>query len=196
MSNLDKPAPLIAWADVETTGLDANKDLLLEIAFCITDATPDLNIIEGTEYHAIVAHERGVLADAMTKASPYVLEMHAKTGLWYKVAEGQGKSLRQIDDEIARIIHLHGGPAKTAPLGGNSVRLDFNFMERYLFRTYNRLDYHMRDVSSLAGFLHDAYGVPWFDKSAFTERHSAKSDLQACLAEARYYMKHLKGVTA
>jgi len=171
---------VIVWADVETTGLTAHKDFLLEIAVLITDL--DLNILDDTGYHAYVNHDRQFVYN---KANPYVRDMHTTSGLWDKLKGG--KHTWQIDTELLAYIKQFAPWQRTARLAGNSVRLDANFFDQWLPQTANHLHYRILDVSSLA-FEADIRDIPLFPKAG---THEAMTDIRESIEELRYLRKEL-----
>lgn len=169
----------IAWVDCETSGLDANRHYLLEIAVIVTDA--ELNILDEVGFHAI-RHFNKIKAQAIKEATtPYVQEMHTKTGLWDKLVTGT--YIWEIDGDLVRYLKRFGEP-NTMPVAGNSVRLDMNFMDAELPLTAAFLDYHMRDVSTVAGLASDWYNLPWFEK---TSDHTAMTDIRESIRELKHY---------
>lgn len=172
----------IAFVDCETTGLDPhNGHYLLEIAVLVTDK--DLNILDEVGYQSVVKYDPLAAIIAQGRANDYVTEMHAKTGLWDKLTGPGAKHLEQIDREIAAYLAKFGEP-KTMPVGGNSVRLDQNFIEFYLPLTYAHLDYHVRDVSTVAALAEGWYGQDNFVK---VNDHTAMTDIRESIRELRHY---------
>lgn len=173
----------ITFVDVETNGLDPNKNRLLEVACLVTD--DDLNILDAGGFQRVVRYTAPEVTRLVADASSFVREMHAKTGLWSKLENGT--PIGTVDRELAVYIAQFSAP-RTSPVGGNSVRLDMNFMDAYLPRVSHHLDYHMRDVSSIAGFATEWLGIPWFDKAS---DHTAMTDVRECIRELKYYRKAL-----
>lgn len=171
----------ITWIDVETTGLDPHENSLLEIACLVTDS--ELNILDEEGFQAPVYHSPRMLDMAQGECNDYVLQMHAKTGLWDRLASGT--PLSQINEELAEYVSAFSAP-RTSPVGGNSVRLDMNFMDRHLPLVSAHLDYHMVDVSTIATLNHLWNGGEWFEKAS---DHTAMTDIRECLRELRHYRK-------
>lgn len=179
--------------DVETTGLDPHEHALLEIAARVVEVRDSVLTPVGNHFYSLALFDRATLADFMARTDPYVLNMHAQTGLWAQLAEGKGRECREyrdLDYEFKRWLSAFG-PSRSLPVMGNSVRLDMNFIDKHLPRSSAHLDYHMRDISTLAGIAHDVFGVPYFDKSAFPGQHRALNDINACIAEAQYYLDQM-----
>ena len=174
------PRGNIAWVDVETDGLDASNCHLLEIAVLVTDS--ELNVLDDG-FHAVVRYTLSQRLDMAKNASDYVREMHAKTGLWNKLDGANSRTRWDIDGAIRDYLSQHG-ELRTMPVAGNSVRLDMNFMDKHLPTTAGFLDYHMRDVSTIAGLASDWYDLPWFEKKS---DHTAKLDIAESIRELKYY---------
>jgi len=175
----------IVWIDVESTGLIAHKEHLLEIACLVTDE--DLNILDEKGYHAIVQYRDPFGAKTLRNAAvPFVQDMHDKTRLWDKLR--RGTPLNKIDADLAKYLRQFGRTGQM-PVGGNTVRLDMNFMDEHLPRVAKHLDYHMRDVTSLAGFMNDWFDIPWLEKKS---DHTAMIDVRESIREAKFYRNLLR----
>lgn len=172
----------IAWVDVETDGLDPNEKHLLEIAVLVTDS--ELNILHEEGFHAVVHYTASEVADMFVNATPYVQEMHSKTGLWEKLRDRTVTgTLKHIDLSLREYLRMFGDP-RSMPVAGNSVRLDMNFMDKHLPLTSAHLDYHMRDVSTIAGLASDWYDLPYFEKKS---DHTAAVDIRESIRELKHY---------
>jgi len=172
----------IAWMDVETDGLKTRGGHLLEVACLVTD--PDLNILDETGYEAVVHYAEPKARLIRGRANPFVQQMHDKTGLWAELSRKEAKPLTQIDAELFKYLRQFGR-TRTMPLGGNSVRLDFNFVEEFLPKTYGHLDYHMIDVSTVAGLAHRWY--PEIERIEKRSDHTAMVDIRESIRELAYY---------
>lgn len=177
--------PNIIWIDVETTGINARSNSLLQVACLVTDK--NLNILnEG--YEAKVHYREDAVKDMKKITTPFVVEMHEKTNLWDALPV-EGKSLNVIDDELLAEIKKYVPEPNTARLGGNSITLDRNFLQANLPKTFAHLHYRSYDISSIAGFFEMFTKVSGYQKQA---THEALSDIKESIAEARYYADHLK----
>ena len=171
----------ILWVDLEMTGLDAQQDVILEVAAEITDF--DFKTI--ASYEARVQQNRDVVIDRMQK------------NIWWKdypanrddfIAKlDEGKPPHQVEQELIALIdeHFDGQPAI---LGGNSIHNDRQFITYWWPALDLKLHYRMLDVSSLKIFMQGKYGVE-FEKK---EVHRAFDDIQASIAELQYYIEWLK----
>lgn len=167
---------ILAWTDVETTGLNPKDHFLLEIALVVTDA--HLNVLG--EFQSVVQHT----PEVRNFADDYVKRMHDKTGLWDRLVSGE--PLWQIDDELTNYISQFAEP-KEARMAGNSVRLDMNFTEKYLPNFYNHLHYRTLDVSTLK-FEAAQQWIPEYEKK---QTHAAYDDIRESIAELKYLRERL-----
>ena len=184
------PEVAIVWIDVETTGLTAHKGELLEIAVLVTDL--DLNLLDETGYQATVLHlppDQPDEPSVRDLAGDYVKGMHDTTGLWQRVTDSQvAKTKRTIESEALEYIRQFVPERRTARLGGNSVRLDLNFLDEHLPAITEHLHYRMVDVSTVTGLAHWWKGVPMFDKAG---THIAMIDIRESIAELAYLREKL-----
>jgi oligoribonuclease len=172
----------IAFIDVETDSLDAHNGHLLEIACLVTDE--NLNVLDKRGYHAGVYYIPSDVDDMRYAADPVVQEMHDKTGLWKKLSGTDATPLPLIDRDLRRYLAKFGEPG-TMPVGGNSVRLDMNFIDKHLPQVSEYLHYQMRDVTTVAKLAQDWYpDLPEFEKIS---DHTAMVDIQESIRELQYY---------
>ncbi len=170
----------LVWMDLEMTGLEPDRDTIIEMATLITDG--ELNVIaEGPE---IVIRQDAKLFDTM---DDWNREHHTKSGLWAKVVTSQ-ISLAEAEQETLAFLKKHLGP-REAPLAGNSVWQDRRFLARYMRQLEGFLHYRLVDVSTikeLAG--------RWYPKLRYTKRkgaHRALDDILESLDEMKFYRQAL-----
>lgn len=181
--------PVIAWLDLETTGLDPKHHALLEVALIITDW--DLNQIDDG-YTAVVQYTSSTAKGLREKANDYVKAMHDRTGLWERLEEPSAKSLTTIDKELYEYLRWFAPEQNQARLGGNSVGgLDAAFSEVYLPQFKEHLHYQVLDMSSLQEAATQWFGIPDFPKS---KEHSALADIRESIGQARYIREELSNL--
>lgn len=174
----DQSPEFLVSADVETTGLSPSEGhVLLEIAVFIANSTATFDLLDEEGFHAVIRHDRD---EVYALADDYVREMHTKTGLWDKVADGT--PLEEVDEQLLAYLQSHIGK-REGRVFGNSVRLDMNFIDAYLPKTAAWLHYRFLDATGLAWFAHKNFGIPYFEKRKV---HSAVEDIQESLSELRH----------
>ena len=111
---MSQDLPHLIWVDCEMTGLDINKDALVEIAVLVTDA--QLNVLgEGVD---LVIKCDQVKLDSMQQV---VIDMHSKSGLINEIPNGT--TLEAADDAIITYLKKYAPSEGKSPLAGNSFML-------------------------------------------------------------------------
>lgn len=134
---------MIAWVDLETTGLDPKRDRILEIAMLLTD--DQLRVVSASW---AVVDPWGNQEDAgagMAAMDPYVHEMHNKNHLLREVWD-EGVSLREAEDQMLQV--MEGLTPGTVPMGGSSVHFDRAFLAEHLPELHGVFSHRNVDVSS------------------------------------------------
>lgn len=178
----------LLWVDVETTGLGAHAEYLLEVAAVITnlDAT-----VEYGEFHRVIKYPREVVNAIRSVTDDFVVNMHDQTGLWDRLPDGQ--NIVEVDRDFLEFIKTTVPEPRKARLAGNSVRLDLNFLEEKLPHTYAHLHYRSVDVSALAYVMADCWGVVpgYFEKK---KTHAALEDIRESIAEYKWLHTRAKNL--
>ncbi len=135
----------IAWVDIETTGLKAQRDTILEVALIITDK--DLNILEETP--PVVIHQSDEILDGMDR---WCTEQHGKTGLIEESRESD-LDMAEADELLAFLLCEYKSPgygmSTKMPMGGNSVHFDRAFLAQHMPKFHSEFHYRNMDVSCL-----------------------------------------------
>lgn len=175
---------LIVWIDTETTGLDPDRDLLLEIAVVVTDNA----LCELGATSVVIAPEHGV-EDALALMDPFVTAMHSSNGLISELDSPASLNLDAADRWIAaQIDEAAAGAAGPFLLGGNSITHDRGFLDRYAPQTFSRLHYRSIDVSSIEqDMVRDGYA----DEIAAERRRTAPAGNHRALGDIRDSVRQL-----
>jgi len=172
-----KPTKLF-WVDLEMTGLDSDKDVIIEVAAEVTD----FNFKTLANYEAIIHQSDEKLANM----NEWAMQQHASSGLVERIRR-QGRPEKDVKHELVGFIKAQFGN-EPAILAGNSIHNDRMFIKKWWPEVDALLHYRMLDVSSLKVFMQGHYGVQ-FEKK---EVHRAFDDIQASIAEFQYYLEWLK----
>jgi oligoribonuclease len=181
MSNGDgNSQPNIVWVDCEMTGLDAEKDVLVEIAVLVTDS--DLNIIgEGVDL-VIKA-----TLDQISGMNEIVTKMHTDSGLINEIPNGV--SVSDAENSIFKYLESANVAPGKSPLAGNSVYVDRIFIARDMPKLAEYLHYRTIDVSSIKELTRRWYPKVYFNSPAKTGNHRALGDIKDSIAELSFYRK-------
>lgn len=178
---MDEPrGDLLVWMDLEMSGLDVERDTILEIATLITGN--DLAVVaEGPTI--VIGHPTAVL-DGM---DDWNREHHAASGLTERVLASK-ISMAAAEAETLSFIRRHV-PARSSPLCGNSIHQDRRFLARYMPALDAHLHYRNIDVSTVKELVRRWYPAgpePPQKKHA----HLALDDIRESIDELRFYRKH------
>ena len=171
----------LVWLDMEMTGLDPERERIIEVAVVVTDAQLEL-VAEGP---VLAIHQEQSILDAM---DAWNKGTHGKSGLIDRVKDSS------IDEAQAEAILLEflkqHVPAGKIPLCGNSIGQDRRFMVRYMPKLEAFFHYRNIDVSTLKELARR--WKPDVVKS-FTKqgKHEALADIHESIAELRHYRTHL-----
>jgi oligoribonuclease len=170
--------PNLIWIDCEMTGLDLEKDVLVEIAVLVTDS--DLNVIgEGIDLVITATPEQ------LAGMNEFVTQMHTNSGLITEIPSGI--SVSAAEDQIIKYLESASTVAGKSPLAGNSVSVDRSFIARDMPRLNDYLHYRTIDVSSVKELARRWNAKVYFNSPAKTGNHRALGDIQDSIAELAHY---------
>lgn len=167
----------LLWMDLEFTGFDYGKDVIIEVSVEVTDF----------EFNTLASYETRV------KNNPKVLsERMSLNTFWLDHPENrdnfirhndEGKDVKVVEKELIELVdeHFKGEPAI---LAGNSIHSDRAMIKAWWPTLDVKLHYRMLDVSSLKLIMQGKYGIE-YEKS---NTHRAYDDIQESIAELQYYL--------
>ena len=169
----------LIWIDLEMTGLDPERERIIEIATVVTDA--NLNVL--AEGPSLVVHQQDTLLDAMDE---WNRNQHGGSGLTQLVRNSQ---ISEAQASAATIDFLRQWvPAGASPMCGNSIGQDRRFLVRYMPELAAFFHYRNLDVSTLKELVRR-----WKPEleNGFVKKgsHLAMDDVYDSIAELAYYRK-------
>jgi oligoribonuclease len=168
----------LVWIDCEMTGLDIERDALIEIACLVTDAELTL-LDEGVD--VVIKPPAEALADM----PEVVREMHTASGLLAELPSGI--TLAEAQDIVLGYVQGHVAEPKKVPLCGNSIATDRLFIARDMPELDAYLHYRMVDVSSIKELARRWYPRAYFASPVKQGGHRALADIKESVQELRYY---------
>jgi oligoribonuclease len=170
---------LLVWIDLEMTGLDVERDVIVEIACIVTDSDLD-PLDEGVQ---LVVHQDDA---ALARMDDFVRNMHRKSGLLDEITSAPD-DVAAAEQRVLAYIKQHVVVAGTAPLCGNSIGMDRRFLARYMPALDNYLHYRSVDVSSFKELCRRWYPAVYRKRPGKAEQHRALGDIKESIEELRYY---------
>jgi oligoribonuclease len=165
--------------DLEMTGLDPARHVIVEIATVITN--DDLNLLaEGPD---IVVHAS---ADELERMDDVVRRMHTRSGLLVAI-ESSTVSLADAGRQTLEFLQSHISEPRSIPLCGNSIATDRRFLAAQLPDIESFLHYRSIDVSSIKELCRRWYPDAFAKAPAKRETHRALDDIRESIAELEYY---------
>lgn len=191
---------LFAALDIETTGLDQENDVVLEVAWAITDT--EFNQLTPIRTH-IVSHEIHGWQEAwrLLQANDYVRDMHQRSGLAADLTTKRSWSMESMVLQFRDDVNVAGLAADTGNrlseedvhLTGLSIGFDREFLKRdkswgLLFDNDAlgmTIHHRLLDLSSVKLML-DSAGVPW-EKAPNLGAHRAANDVQEVIDQGKIF---------
>ena len=175
-SKLKNPDSLLFWIDLEMTGLDPQKDMILEIASLMT--TKDLEVVaEGPD---LVIHHGLSTLEGMDE---WNTEHHQASGLWKSVLEST-VSLAEAEKQTLDFAKIHCKPSES-PICGNTVWQDRRFMYRYMPELEAHFHYRVIDTSTIKELYQR-----WKPEARLFEKkeaHRALGDIRESIEELKFF---------
>ena len=169
--------------DLEMTGLDPARHVIVEIATLVTD--DELNIVaEGPD---LVVHQDDA---ALGEMDDVVVEMHTKSGL-IDAIRSSTISLADAGAQTLEFIKTHVTEARRVPLCGNSIGMDRRFLAAYLPEIEEYLHYRSVDVSTIKELVRRWYPALNSGRPRKAGSHRAMDDVIESVAEMKFYREHV-----
>ena len=169
--------------DLEMTGLDPARHVIVEIATLVTD--DDLNVVaEGPD---LVIHQDDA---ALGEMDLVVVEMHTKSGLLDAIRSST-ISLADAGAQTLAFIKTHVTEARRVPLCGNSIGMDRRFLAAYLPEIEEYLHYRSVDVSTVKELVKRWYPSLNSGRPRKAGSHRAMDDVLESISEMKFYRQHV-----
>lgn len=163
----------LLWIDMEMTGLDVEKERIIEVAAIVTDHAFD----------AIETYESVVFQDAtfIESMDEWNTKQHNKSGLVDKIP--QAPKQNQVEQDLCNLVakHFKDSPAI---LAGNSIGQDRKFIDRYMPKLASSLHYRMLDVTAWKIIMEAKFNVTYQKK----DNHRALDDIKESIAELKTFI--------
>jgi oligoribonuclease len=178
---MNNPSDRLIWIDLEMTGLDSQRDSIIEIATIVTDG--ELEII--AEGPVMAIHQSDDVLDGM---DAWNTRQHAKSGLSKRVRSST-TTAAEAERLTLRFLSQYVG-ANESPMCGNSICQDRRFMAREMPDLEDYFHYRNLDVSTLK-ILAGLWAPTVLQGVKKSSEHLALADIRDSIAELRHYRLNL-----
>jgi len=174
---------MLVWMDLEMTGLDPAKDVIVEIATIVTDDELEI-VAEGPD---LVVHQPD---EALAGMEQVVIDMHTSSGL-LEAIKASTITLEEAGAATLEFIKAHVPEPRTIPLCGNSIGTDRRFLAIYLPEIEEHLHYRSVDVSTIKELTRRWYPGALEATPRKATAHRALDDIRESIQELRWYREHV-----
>ena len=173
----------LVWIDLEMTGLDFERDAIVEIACIVTDA----ELVALDDGIQLVVHAD---AETLARMGDFVREMHTKSGLLPEIERSE-VTVAAAQQAVLEYVRAHVKTPRSVPLCGNSIGTDRRFLVRDMRELDDFLHYRSIDVSSLKELCKRWYPALYRKRPGKAEHHRALDDIRESIEELRFYREHM-----
>ncbi|APA14537.1 hypothetical protein SS1G_06475 [Sclerotinia sclerotiorum 1980 UF-70] len=185
MDAISQTHPLV-WIDCEMTGLDIEKDVIIEISCIITNG--NLEILDKEGWNAVIHQDK----ETMDKMDEWCTKTHASTGLTSEVLSSRTTPASAANSLLYYIKKYIPQPQRGV-LAGNSVHADKAFLSKGPYKkVLEHLHYRILDVSSI-----NEAAKRWCSLDVLVEQprkkkiHRGRDDIEESIEEARYWKERI-----
>jgi oligoribonuclease len=169
--------------DLEMTGLNPHKDVIVEIATLVTDDNLAI-LAEGPD---LVVHQP---PEALALMEDFVRDMHTRSGLLPAI-EASTITLEEAGRATLEFIKHYATIERSVPLCGNSIGTDRRFLDAYLPEIENWLHYRSVDVSTIKELVRRWYPEVRASRPQKAGSHRALDDIRESIEELRFYRERI-----
>jgi len=173
---------VLAWCDLEMTGLDPSVHTIVEIATLVTD--DNLKIV--AEGPNLVIHQPPEVLDRMDDV---VRNMHQRSGLLEAIGAST-VTLADAEQQTLAFLTEQLGAERSVPLCGNTIGTDRRFLAAHMPSVENYLHYRSVDVTTVRELLARWNPEALKGTPAKADGHRALDDIRESVAELRHYREH------
>lgn len=166
----------LLWIDMEMTGLDVEKEVVIEVAAIVTD----IELKELDTYHAVVKQPQ----EFLERMDDWNKEHHGASGLTAQVPNGRDPQL--VEEDLLKLVAQYF--SEPAVIAGNSIGQDRLFINKYFPRLASKLHYRMLDVTAWKIMMNERFGL----RHAKQNTHRALDDIRESIGEMAFYLQHVK----
>ncbi|HET9088778.1 MAG TPA: oligoribonuclease [Acidimicrobiales bacterium] len=179
---------MLAWMDLEMTGLEPERHVIVEIATLITD--DHLNVIAEGPDLVIHASEK-----ELSQMGEFVTEMHTSSGLLAAI-RASTVTTAEAEAQTLAFLREYISDERSVPLCGNSIGTDRRFLQEYMPNLESFFHYRNVDVSTIKELAKRWQPEVVASRPEKASNHRALDDIRESLAELIHYRETLFSLPA
>lgn len=172
------PPEMIAWLDLETTGLDEARDEIVELGIVLTTTRLQEVAARSWLIHPTIL--------PLSEWDEVAREMHADNGLLHELRTEIAAEVGGVEEAACVWLAQQGMTPGTLPLGGYSIDFDRRFLRRHMTRLEGWFHRRLIDISGLRQLTQWWMPAEVYPRAP-KPRHRALADCRAAIAEANHY---------
>jgi oligoribonuclease len=169
----------LLWVDIETTGLDLDTDVILQLACLLTN-------FDASNHTFIKEYTIACDAQTLTLMDEWCTKTHTESGL-YKAALDSTTTIEQAESNIIAALNCSISLHDKLYIAGNSVHFDKKFIDKYLPTLSSRLSHKIVDISSIGLLCKNFADLLYTRRPLKKYDHTALSDILESIEEYKYY---------
>ncbi|KAJ3277360.1 Oligoribonuclease, mitochondrial [Borealophlyctis nickersoniae] len=177
--NVKLTQPLV-WIDIETTGLDVQKNSIMEVACIITDGQLD-KVVRGPNLIINLPDEK------LLKMDEWSWKQHGKSGLTQLCREKGAVKIDKAEELLLKFVKDYVPERKVGILAGSSVHFDKEFIRKEMPKVYDHLHYRIVDVSTIGELVRRWYPDVLRSRPGKRGDHRAMDDIEDSVRELQFY---------
>lgn len=171
----------LLWIDCEMTGLDHEKEVIIELAAIVTDL--DFEVLD--TYETVINQSSTYLE----RMDDWNKKHHSESGLLQKIP--YGKTQDEVEEDLLKLVHRHWPKIEKKDdmplMAGNSVMQDRLFINKAFKEFSKKLHYRMLDVTSWKIIFNHKFEMKYEKKNS----HRALDDIRESIEELKFYLNNL-----
>ena len=174
----------LLWIDLEMTGLNVEKEVIIEVAALVTDK--NFQVID--QFESVVKQPQ----EFLDRMDDWNKKHHSESGLTAKIPFGMPSE--KVEGALISLVEKNfandaSAESKSRPiLAGNSIAQDRLFISKYWKNLDRLLHYRMLDVSSWKIVMNEFYGKKYEKKGT----HRAVEDIKESIEELKFYLNFMR----
>lgn len=191
--------PELCWVDFETTGLENQDAVPLEVGVIITDKMCNVRAV----FHSLIMERNWQFK--LLHAPGVVRDMHEKSGLERQLQDTERMmpagssapwidvlSAKSVNEQLFDFLHEYGGGENRLPMAGSTINFDRHFMRLWLTHCNDYLHYRNVDVSTLKNLckMHNPRIYAALPPVEGGTAHRALDDIKGSMQDYLFYLEN------